>query len=76
MADGEELPAVSRAGRQLTVLHLRGDVVVATDVVNRPADFAAAKRLIAAGHAVDSRGLADPDVPLKTFIASRVATTA
>jgi len=65
-----------RAGRQLTVLYLRGDVVVAADVVNRPADFAAAKRLIAAGHAVDSRRLADPDVPLKTFIASRVATTA
>lgn len=56
------------AGRRLTVLYLRGDAVIAADVVNSPADFAAAKRLITAGHPVDPQRLADPDIPLKTFI--------
>jgi len=58
-------------GRELTVLYLRGQVVIAADAVNRPADFAAARRLIAAGTPVDVDVLRDSDVPLRSL-----ATTA
>jgi 3-phenylpropionate/trans-cinnamate dioxygenase ferredoxin reductase subunit len=63
------------AGRQLTVLYLQGEVVIAADVVNKPADFAAAKRLISARVAVDPEELADSDRPLKSFV-GRAAPTA
>ncbi|MFE9327539.1 NAD(P)/FAD-dependent oxidoreductase [Nocardia sp. NPDC052278] len=53
------------AGRRLTVLYLREDVVVAADVINHPADFATAKRLIAAGRPIDPARAADPDIALK-----------
>lgn len=55
------------AGSQLTVLYLRGQTIIAADVIGSAADFAAAKRLIAAGTPTDRHLLADPAVPLKSF---------
>jgi 3-phenylpropionate/trans-cinnamate dioxygenase ferredoxin reductase component len=55
------------AGSQLTVLYLRGPKIIAADVIGSAADFAAAKRLIAAGTLTDRHLLADPAVPLKSF---------
>lgn len=55
------------AGSQLTVLYLRGQTIIAADVIGSAADFAAAKRLIAAGTPTDRHLLADPSVPLKSF---------
>jgi len=57
-------------GRLLTVLYLRGHVVIAADTVNRPADFAAARKLIAAGKPVDLDVLRDPEVPLRSLLAT------
>jgi len=55
------------AGSQLTLLYLRGQTIIAADVIGNAADFAAAKRLIAAGTPTERRLLADPAVPLKSF---------
>jgi 3-phenylpropionate/trans-cinnamate dioxygenase ferredoxin reductase subunit len=57
-------------GRRLTVLYLRGHVVIAADTVNRPADFAAARKLIAAGRPVDLDVLRDSGVPLRSLVAT------
>ena len=57
--------------RQLTALYLDDDLVVAADVANKPADFAAAKRLIAARVRVDPDQLADVTRPLKEFARGR-----
>jgi len=46
---------------------IRGQTIIAADVIGSAADFAAAKRLIAAGTPTERRLLADPAVPLKSF---------
>lgn len=56
--------------RAITVFYLRDGVVVAADVVNRPADFAAAKKLVSAAAVVDPVLLADTSVPLRTLVSA------
>ncbi|MFE9328053.1 oxidoreductase C-terminal domain-containing protein [Nocardia sp. NPDC052278] len=55
-------------GRPITVFYLRDNVVIAADVGNRPADFAAAKKMVSAGTPIDLDLLADSDVPLRTLV--------
>lgn len=56
------------AGGSFSVAHLRGGRLTALEAVNNPRDFMAAKRLIAAGTALDPKRLADATVPLKDFL--------
>ncbi|WP_245672239.1 NAD(P)/FAD-dependent oxidoreductase [Nocardia anaemiae] len=56
--------------RAITVFYLRDGVVVAADVVNRPADFAAAKKLVSANAVVDPVLLADTSIPLRTLVSA------
>jgi 3-phenylpropionate/trans-cinnamate dioxygenase ferredoxin reductase subunit len=60
--------------RAFTVFYLRQGVIVATDSVNRPADFMAARKLV--GNAVRAQAsvLADTSVPLKE-LAARASVT-
>lgn len=52
--------------------YLKGECVIAADVVARPADFMAAKRLIAERIQVSDAALADDAVPLKELFVSAV----
>ncbi len=54
----------SETGHSFSVFYLQGDVLVAADSINRPADFVAARKLIEAATPVDTMLLADPDRPL------------
>lgn len=56
--------------RRITVLYLQNDRVICADVVNNPADFAVAKKLIMAAAPVDRSALADIRVPLKAALAA------
>ena len=58
------------AARAFTAFYLRGGVLIATDSVNRPADFMAARKLVAAGLRVDAATLADPATQLKQLVAA------
>lgn len=49
------------ASRAFSCLYLAGGRLVAVDAINRPADFIAAKRLIAQRYEVDTAGATDPD---------------
>jgi 3-phenylpropionate/trans-cinnamate dioxygenase ferredoxin reductase subunit len=53
--------------RSFSCFYMQGPRVLAADTVNRPADFVAAKRLIADRVAVDDNRLHDPAVPLKSM---------
>jgi 3-phenylpropionate/trans-cinnamate dioxygenase ferredoxin reductase subunit len=52
------------AARAFSCLYLREGRLVALDAINRPADFIAAKRLIAAGTPIDRARAGDPDTRL------------
>ncbi len=58
------------AGRSFTAFYLRAGVLIATDSVNRPADFMVARKLVAAGLHIDAAALADADAPLKRLVAA------
>lgn len=49
-----------------SVIYLRGNALVAVEAMNRPGDFAAARKLLAAGAvpAGPEAAVADPDIPL------------
>ena len=53
------------ASRRFIAFYLKKGVVIAADAVNRPADFMLAKRLVAAGVAVEASVLGDESVSLK-----------
>ena len=55
--------------RKITTLYLRDGIVISADVVNNPAEFAAAKKLITSATPVDTDALADPRVGLKAALA-------
>ncbi|MET0716016.1 MAG: oxidoreductase C-terminal domain-containing protein, partial [Mycetocola sp.] len=65
--------ASSESPRQICVLYLREDVLIAADVVNSSSDFAIAKRLIASGKPVDLETIQDPAVSLKTLLSTATA---
>lgn len=56
---------------QFSVLYVRDGHVTAIEAVNRPQDFAAAKKALAAGRSrvTDRHALTDPAVPLKQLLA-------
>ncbi|MCG8441352.1 MAG: FAD-dependent oxidoreductase [Caulobacterales bacterium] len=56
------------AARKFSVCYLKDGVVIAVDAVNLPADFMAAKLLVAKGGAVDVDRLADSAVALKALL--------
>jgi len=58
------------ATRSFTAFYLKGGVLIATDSVNRPADFMLARKLVAAGLRIDAAALADPGTQLKQLIAA------
>jgi len=62
----------AESGRRVTVLYLREDILIAADVVNLPAEFAACKRLISAQAPLDPARLNDLNIPLKDCIAAKV----
>ncbi|HSW13996.1 MAG TPA: FAD-dependent oxidoreductase [Solimonas sp.] len=51
-----------------SAFYLRNDTVICAECVNRPQDFAMAKKLVAARAAVLSAALADESLPLKNLI--------
>jgi len=63
-------------GRRLCALYLRNCVIVAADIVNSPAEFAAAKKLVAAGIPIDPQALADPSVALKGLVTAHATSQA
>ncbi|HEY3471439.1 MAG TPA: FAD-dependent oxidoreductase [Amycolatopsis sp.] len=56
---------------ELTVLYYRAGVLIAAESVNRPKDFMAVKRALAAGRTIPPAAAADLDVPLKESVADR-----
>ncbi|MFE9327595.1 NAD(P)/FAD-dependent oxidoreductase [Nocardia sp. NPDC052278] len=63
----------SSDSRAITVFYLRRNVLIAADVVNRPADFAAARKLVSVGAVVDPDLLADSTVPVRSLVQSASA---
>lgn len=55
-------------GRAFSVFYLKGTRVVAADIVNRPSEFLMARRLVGEKREVDAAALADPAVPLNSFL--------
>ncbi|MEE1799493.1 FAD-dependent oxidoreductase [Streptomyces sp. JV176] len=56
--------------RKLAVFYLRGGRLVAADVINSPADFAFAKKLVLQAQFVHADQLADASVSLKNLLAA------
>ena len=66
---GDEIVLRGEAGAPgFSVAHLRGGRLAALEAVNNPRDFMAAKKLIAAGTAVDAARIADSATPLKDLL--------
>jgi 3-phenylpropionate/trans-cinnamate dioxygenase ferredoxin reductase subunit len=59
------------ATESFSVLYYRRDQLLAVDSINRPADYAAARRLLAARVHVPLAEAADASVPLKKWLAQR-----
>ncbi len=75
LASGHDL-AVRRgdpATRSFSVVYLRGGRVIALDCVNMVRDYVQGRKLIEAGIAVDAAAIADPAVPLKSWVAGTMA---
>ena len=53
------------ASRRFAAFYMKDGKVIAMDAVNRPQEFMFARKLIAAGGAVDKVKLADEETPLK-----------
>jgi len=64
------------ASRRFIAFYLKKGVVIAADAVNRPADFMLAKRLVAAGVAVEASVLGDESVSLKDCLPASPAAPA
>ena len=58
------------ATRSFTAFYLKAGVLIATDSVNRPADFMLARKLVVAGLHIDAAALADSGTQLKQLIAA------
>ncbi|MDI1445203.1 FAD-dependent oxidoreductase [Polyangium sp. 6x1] len=59
----------SAGGKEFSAFYLAGRRVIAADVIGRPADFMAAKRLVASRAEVDVARLGDAAVPLQSLAA-------
>ena len=56
-------------GRKFAVLYMKEGRLLAVDAVNSPQEFMLGKRIIESGHVVsDTDALADPAVPMKSFL--------
>jgi 3-phenylpropionate/trans-cinnamate dioxygenase ferredoxin reductase subunit len=58
------------ASRAFTAFYLRRGILVASDSVNRPADFVVARKLVSAGLQIGAATLADAATPLKQLVAA------
>lgn len=56
------------SGRSFAAFYFAGERLLAADAINRPAEFMAAKRLLARGESVDKKRLADDSIPIKTLL--------
>jgi 3-phenylpropionate/trans-cinnamate dioxygenase ferredoxin reductase component len=56
------------AARSFTAFYLKAGVLIATDSVNRPADFMLARKLVAAGLHIGAAALADSATQLKQLV--------
>ncbi|WP_456284368.1 NAD(P)/FAD-dependent oxidoreductase [Microbacterium sp. JZ101] len=56
-------------GRKLEVFYLAESRLIAADIVGAPGDFAFSRKLVESKAVLDPAVLADPDVPLRTFLA-------
>jgi 3-phenylpropionate/trans-cinnamate dioxygenase ferredoxin reductase subunit len=54
--------------RKLEVFYLSYGRLIAVDIVGSPGDFALSRRLVESKVLVDAPALADPDVPLRSFL--------
>ena len=55
-------------GRSFAAFYFAGERLLAVDAINRPAEFMAAKRLLARGESVDKKRLADDSIPIKKLL--------
>ncbi|WP_336157902.1 NAD(P)/FAD-dependent oxidoreductase [Amycolatopsis sp. VC5-11] len=68
VSDGHDRYVVRGGDGGLTVLYYRAGSLIAADAVNRPGDFMAVKRALAAGKTIAPENAADPARPLKTLV--------
>jgi 3-phenylpropionate/trans-cinnamate dioxygenase ferredoxin reductase subunit len=57
--------------RKLEVFYLKASKLIAADIVGAPGDFALSRKLVESKTVLDMDALADPDVPLRSFLAVR-----
>jgi 3-phenylpropionate/trans-cinnamate dioxygenase ferredoxin reductase subunit len=55
--------------RKLEVFYLEASKLIAADIVGAPGDFALSRKLVEWKTVLDCEALADPDVPLRSFLA-------
>jgi 3-phenylpropionate/trans-cinnamate dioxygenase ferredoxin reductase subunit len=55
--------------RKLEVFYLEASKLIAADIVGAPGDFALSRKLVESKTVLDREALADPDVPLRSFLA-------
>jgi len=61
------------AAKAFSVFYLRNNKLLAVDSINAPADHMVARRIIAAGGAVDPAALGDPAFDLKSLLAKQAS---
>jgi len=54
--------------RKLAIFYLKENRILSVDAINSPPEFMVGKKLILAKKVVDKTKLADPDVPIKSFL--------
>jgi len=70
----EELRRGGRDRNDFSVLFVRDDILVGIQALDRPRDFAAARKLMAQRARIDLARATDPDVPLVALVRDQVAT--
>lgn len=70
LADGHDAVVMrgNPAERNFLAFYLRGGVPIAADAVNRPGEFMMARRLVAAGKALNAADLGNVEKPLKELL--------
>jgi 3-phenylpropionate/trans-cinnamate dioxygenase ferredoxin reductase subunit len=64
-----------REARAFCTFYLRGGIVIGSDLVNRAADFIAAKSLIAGRYEIPLERLSDSSIPLKSLLLASTNAT-
>jgi 3-phenylpropionate/trans-cinnamate dioxygenase ferredoxin reductase subunit len=69
LSAGHERCVTRADGTTMSAFYLTGDRIVAADVISRPADFAAARKLVTSRTCIDPERLADNAIPLAQLAA-------